>query len=112
MRAIVMHRTGGPEVLGLEDVPAPKPAAGDVLVELHARGVNYADTEWRRAKYRPTPLPWILGSEGAGIVVETGADGDATWRGRRVAFYAAPPATSGTYADLATCPARALMPLP
>src|SRR5438093_8079554 len=112
MRAIVMRRTGGPEVLVLEEVPAPRPQAGEALVELHARGVNYADTEWRRAKYRKTPLPWILGSEGAGVVVEVGDGVDAAWRGRRVAFYAAPPAVSGTYADLATCPAAALMPLP
>ena len=112
MRAIVMHRVGGPDVLELEDVPAPRPKAGDVLVELHACGVNFADTEWRRARYRPTPLPWILGSEGAGVVVATGADVDPGWRGRRVTFYAPPPATSGTYADLATCPAAALMPLP
>src|SRR5262245_14066 len=112
MRAIVMRRVGGPEVLELEDVPAPTPKAGDVLVELHARGVNFADTEWRRARYRPTPLPWILGSEGAGVVVAIGAGVDPAWRGRRVAFYAPAPATSGTYADLATCPAQALMPLP
>jgi len=112
MRAIVMRRTGGPDVLVLEEVPAPRPRAGEALVELHARGVNYADTEWRRAKYRETPLPWILGSEGAGVVVEVGDGVDTAWRGRRVAFYAAPPAVSGTYADLATCPATALMPLP
>src|SRR5262245_10558906 len=74
MRAIVMRRVGGPEVLELEDVPAPTPKAGDVLVEIHARGVNFADTEWRRARYRPTPLPWILGSEGAGVVVGVGAE--------------------------------------
>ncbi len=112
MRAIVMNQVGGPEVLELAEVPTPTPKAGDVLVELHARGVNFADTETRRARYRPTPLPWILGSEGAGVVVELGADVDAAWRGRRVAFYASPPAVSGTYADLATCPTTALMPLP
>jgi len=112
MRAIVMRRVGGPEVLELEEVPAPRPKPGDVLVEINARGVNFADTEWRRALYRPTPLPWILGSEGAGVVVETGADVDPAWKGRRVAFYAPPPTTSGTYADLATCPVTALMPLP
>ena len=98
MRAIVMYATGGPEVLELHEVPTPKPGPGDVLVEIHARGVNFADTEWRRAVYRPTPLPWILGSEGAGVVAETGADVDPAWRGRRVAFYASPPAVSGTYA--------------
>jgi NADPH2:quinone reductase len=94
------------------EIPAPVPKPGDVLVEIRARGVNFADTEWRRAVYRPTPLPWILGSEGAGVVVETGAGVDPAWRGRRVALYAPPPAVSGTYAELATCPAAALMPLP
>jgi len=67
VRAIVLHRTGGPEVLELEDVPAPSPKAGEVLVELHARGVGFADTERRSAKYGPTPVPCILGSEGAGV---------------------------------------------
>jgi NADPH2:quinone reductase len=112
MRAIVMQRVGGPEVLELAEVPAPAPKPGDVLVEMHATGVNFADTETRRARYRPTPLPWILGSEGAGVVVETGSGVDPAWRGRRVALYASPPAVSGTYAELATCPVSALVPLP
>jgi NADPH2:quinone reductase len=112
MRAIVMHATGGPEVLELAEVPAPRPKPGEVLVEVHARGVNFADTERRRARYGPTPLPWILGSEAAGIVVETAADVDPAWCGRRVALYASPPAVSGTYAELATCPVTALWPLP
>ena len=112
MRAIVMHRVGGPEVLELAEWPAPSPGAGEVLVAIRACGVNFADTEWRRARYRPTPLPWILGSEGAGVVMETGAGVDPSWRGRRVAFHAPPPAVSGAYAELATCPVPALMPLP
>ena len=112
MRAIVMRRVGGPEVLVLEDVPAPRPEAGDVLVDLHARGVNFADTERRRARYGPTPLPWILGSEGAGVIVETGAEVDSSWRGRRVALHAPPPEGSGTYADLVRCPTTTLLPLP
>jgi NADPH2:quinone reductase len=107
-----MRQVGGPEVLVLEDVAAPVPKAGDVLVEVHARGVNFADTETRRARYRPTPLPWIPGSEGAGVVVKTGAGVDSALRGRRVAFYASPPAVSGAYAEFATCPAAALLPLP
>ena len=112
MRAIVMQRVGGPEVLELADVAAPTPKPGDVLIAIHARGVNFADTETRRARYRPTPLPWILGGEGAGVVVEPGAGVGPAWRGRRVAFYAPPPAASGTYAEFATCPEVALMPLP
>ena len=112
MRAIVMHATGGPEVLELQVVPTPRPRRGEVLVEIHATGVNFADTEWRRARYRPTPLPWIPGSEAAGIVAETGPDVDPAWRGRRVMLYASPTAVSGTYAEFATCPTTALWPLP
>lgn len=112
MRAIVMQRVGGPEVLELAEVPVPTPGPGDVLVEIHACGVSFADTERRRAVYRPPPLPWIPGGEGAGVVVETGAGVDPAWRGRRVALYALPPAVSGTYAELATCPEAALVPLP
>jgi NADPH2:quinone reductase len=112
MRAIIMQRTGGPEVLELADAPAPTPGPGEVLVELRACGVNFADTEYRRALYRPTPVPSILGSEGAGVVIETGIGVDAAWRGQRVALYAARSVVSGTYAELATCPAAALLPLP
>lgn len=112
MHAIVMRKVGGPDVLELEELPAPKPKAGDVLVEIHARGVNFADTEWRRARYRPPPLPWIPGSEGAGVVVGTGPGVDPAWRGRRVALFAPQPAVSGTYADFATGPVSALMTLP
>jgi NADPH2:quinone reductase len=112
MRAIVMQRVGGPEVLELADVPVPSPKQGEVLVQLHARGVNFADTETRRARYRPTPLPWILGAEGAGVVMGLGEGVDPAWHGRRVAFHAPPPGVSGTYAELATAPVAALMPLP
>src|SRR5258708_39366206 len=99
MRAIVIRRVGGPEVLELEEVPAPRPKPGDVLVEIHARGVNFADTEWRRARYRPTPLPWILGSEGAGVVVETGADVDPNWMHRRGGGSSPPPPPAGAPAQ-------------
>ena len=112
MRAIIMQRTGGPEVLELGDAPAPAPGPGEALVEIRACGVNFADTEWRRAVYRPPPLPAIPGGEGAGVVVEIGPDVDPSWRGRRVALYAPRAAVSGTYAELATCPATALVALP
>src|SRR5687768_7214060 len=109
MRAVVMRKVGGPEVLELEEVAAPSPKPGEVLVELEARGVNFADTERRRAVYGETAVPCILGSEGAGVVVEVGAGVEAAWRGRRVALFAA---GIGTYADLVTCPVGALMALP
>lgn len=112
MRAIIMQRAGGPDVLEVARVPVPKLKAGEVLVEMHTRGVNFSETEVRRARYRPTPVPWVLGNEGAGVVVALGPDVDPAWRGHRVAFYAESPGTSGTYADFATSPVSELMPLP
>ena len=78
MRAIVMQRVGGPEVLGLAEVPAPSPRPGDVLIEIHARGVNFADTETRRARYQPTPLPWILGAKDTDVIMECNDGMDPT----------------------------------
>lgn len=113
MRAIVMRRSGGPEVLVLEnDFPRPEPAPGQVLVEIRARGVHYADTETRRAKYRPTPVPRVLGSEGMGIVVAVGANVGADHVGRRVAWFSPQPPATGTYAEFAAVPAAALLRLP
>ena len=48
MKAIVVREFGGPEVLKLEEIPTPKPAAGEVLVRIHAAGVNPADAQFRR----------------------------------------------------------------
>jgi NADPH2:quinone reductase len=113
IRAIVMRRVGGPEVLELADIPTPRPKAGEALVEVRAAGVNFADTERRRAVYqRPEPLPAVLGNEGAGVVVDVGDGVDPAWRGRRVALFARAVDVSGTYAELTTCPVEALSPLP
>src|SRR6476469_4106515 len=62
------HEFGGPEVLQLEDVPTPKPAAGQVLVRIHAAGVNPYDTYMRAGAYARKPgLPYTSGSDGAGV---------------------------------------------
>src|SRR5262249_12456010 len=97
MRAVVMQSVGGPEVLELERVPIPQLKSGEVMVELHARGVNFSETEWRRARYHPTPLPWILGSEGAGVVTAVGPHRGPPGRGRPGALYAPPPPPSGAH---------------
>jgi len=86
MRAIVVHRLGPPEVLELADVPRPEPGPGQVLVRLHATGVNFSDTERRRGVYKNLTLPWMPGTEGAGRVVSVGPDTDAGLIDRRVAF--------------------------
>ena len=111
MRAIVVQRLGPPEVLELVEVPVPEPGPGQVLVRLQATGVNFSDTERRRGVYATLVLPWFPGSEGAGEVVATGPDVDAALTGQRVAFWAMPPAVSGTYAEYAVAPATSLFPL-
>jgi NADPH:quinone reductase len=102
MRAIVVARFGGPEVLTLDTVPDPWPGPGEVRVRVRAVGVNFADTERRRMVYDPPPLPWTPGREAAGIVDQVGEGVDPSLRGRRVAFYSSRP--SGAYAELATVP--------
>ncbi|HEY2161258.1 MAG TPA: NADP-dependent oxidoreductase [Solirubrobacteraceae bacterium] len=73
MRAVVMHETGGPEVLRLEDVPKPEPADGQVLVRVCAASVNPMDWKIRRGG-RPVELPKILGSDISGTVEASRAD--------------------------------------
>lgn len=111
MRAIVVQRLGPPEVLELVEVPVPEPEPGQVLVRLQAAGVNFSDTERRRGVYANLRLPWTPGLEGAGEVVAAGSDVDPALVGQRVAFFAMPPAVSGTYAEYAVAPATSLFPL-
>jgi NADPH:quinone reductase-like Zn-dependent oxidoreductase len=67
MRAVVMHQTGGPEVLQLEDVPTPEPADGQVLIRVRAASVNPAD--WKaRSGNRSAQLPAIPGYDVSGSV--------------------------------------------
>jgi NADPH2:quinone reductase len=109
VRAIVVRALGGPEVLTLDSAPVPRPGPGEVLVRLHAIGVNFSDTERRRGVYDPPQLPWIPGNEAAGVVEEAGPGVEQEWLGRRVAFWA--PRTSGTYAEYACVTAAALFTL-
>ncbi len=109
MQAIVVTALGGPEVLTPGSAPAPGPGPGEVLVRLHAIGVNFSDAERRRGSYDPPALPWIPGNEAAGVVAATGVGVERAWLGRRVAFWA--PRTSGTYAEYACAPVTALFDL-
>jgi NADPH2:quinone reductase len=110
MRAIVVTRLGGPEVLTPAEVPLPVPGPGEVRVALRAIGVNFADTERRRGVYGSPALPWIPGNEGAGVVDALGAGADPALLGARVAFWA--PRTSGTYATHATVAAEHVLHFP
>ena len=73
MKAVVVTRSGGPEVLEVRDVPEPQPAPGEVVVRVEAVGINFADTMTTRGTYSGTPPPpFITGREFAGVVEGTG----------------------------------------
>ena len=110
MKAIRVHDFGGPEVLRLEDVADPKPGAGEVVVRIHAAGVNPVETYIRTGTYARKPtLPYTPGSDGGGVVEAVG-QGVTQWKkGDRVYVSAS---TSGTYAQLAVCPAERVHLLP
>jgi NADPH2:quinone reductase len=98
MNAIQVRNPGGPEVLEYVEVPKPEPREGELLVRVEAAGVNYIDVYHRSGLYK-LPLPFVPGSEGAGIVEATG---------ERVAWAMVP----GSYAEYAAVPAEKLVPLP
>ncbi|MCH8150673.1 MAG: alcohol dehydrogenase catalytic domain-containing protein [Planctomycetes bacterium] len=74
MQAIVCHEHGGPEVMRYEEVPQPKPTAGDVLIQAEAIGVNYVDTMRRSGKHPAAPeTPFTPGIEVCGRVAAIGS---------------------------------------
>lgn len=101
MHAVVIRETGGPEVLGWEEVPDPEPDGGEVLIRVHAAGVNPVDWKYRTGMAE-RELPAVLGNEASGVVEASRADGFA--EGDEVFGYAA----SGGYAELATTPADSI----
>lgn len=97
MKAIRVHQFGGPEVLKLEEIPTPQPAAGQVLVKVRAAGVNPADTYARSGNYAILPpLPYTPGTDGAGVIESVGDQVKTSKPGDRV--YVAK-SISGTYAE-------------
>jgi len=98
MHAIVMHETGGPEVLHFEEAERPEPGDGEVLIRVRAASVNPADWKARRGP-RDTALPVVLGHDVSGTVEVSRSDAFA--EGDDV-FGMAP---SGGYAEFATAPA-------
>lgn len=107
MRAIIVARTGGPEVLHVGERPVPEPAAGEVLIRIRVAGVNYIDTYHRRGLY-PLPLPFTPGIEGAGEVVKLGEGVNRFHTGERVVFCLG----MGGYAEYTAVPAWKVVPLP
>lgn len=83
MRAVVLEREGGPEVLAVRDVPVPEPGAGEVRVAVAFAALNRLDV-WIRLGMPSVPKPRVMGADGAGVVDAVGNGVDATLVGRRV----------------------------
>lgn len=109
MKAIHVEHLGGPEVLQYVDVPKPTPGPGEVLLQVEAASVNYADTMQRRGVYSHGPRPpFIPGLEVAGRVVELGEGVDSVQEGQRVMTFVG----RNGYAEFVAVPAHILMPVP
>jgi len=107
MKALRVHKYGGPEVLTLEEIPVPEPKAGEARVKIEAIGVNYIDVYQRTGLY-PLQTPFTLGTEGAGIVDAVGPNVTEVKKGERVGYAMIP----GSYAEYAIVPAARLVPIP
>ncbi len=118
MRRILVREFGGPDVMRLDEVPTPKPGAGEILVRVRAAGVNPVETYIRAGTYARKPnLPYVPGSDGAGEIEAVGA-GDNALKGFKpgdrvyIAGDNVSVAGAGTYADYAICAPTQLHRLP
>jgi len=105
--AIRIHQTGGPDVLGIEQVEVGAPGPGQARVRHTAIGVNFIDTYFRSGLY-PATLPFIPGSEAAAVVEAVGEGVDFLTPGDRVVYAATP----GAYAGQRLIAADSLIPIP
>ncbi|MEZ5655751.1 MAG: NAD(P)H-quinone oxidoreductase [Sphingobium sp.] len=109
MRAIGFDQPGGPDVLSAVSLPIPTPGAEDVLIKVHAAGVNRPDALQRAGKYPPPPgASPLLGLEVSGTVVQTGDDVDESLVGQDVCALA----NGGGYAEYVVVPAGQCLPVP
>src|SRR5438093_13433175 len=107
MKAIRIHQPGGPDALKLDEVPEPKPGAGQALVKIDAAGLNYIDVYFREGLYK-APLPFGIGLEAGGTVAAVGAGVPEVKVGDRVAYTDVP----GAYADFPVASAARLVVRP
>jgi len=105
--AMRIHQPGGPEAMRWESVDLPAPGPGEVLVENRAVGLNFIDVYYRTGHYK-APLPFVLGTEGVGVVEALGADVTGFARGDRVAYVN----PIGAYAERLIRPAARLVKVP
>ena len=107
--AVRVHKTGGPEVLTLDDIEIPAPGQGQIKIKQHACGVNFIDTYFRIGMYpSPVGLPFVSGNEGAGQITEVGPGVTDLKVGDRVAYVV----PLGGYAAERLLPAERAVKLP
>ena len=113
MKAVRIHEYGGPEVLVYEEVPKPEPGPAQILVKVAAATVNPVDVAVREDRF-PTPRqpPKILGSDGAGVVEQIGAEVTSVEIGERVAFSGLGIGSEGSYAEYAVIAETQVVHLP
>jgi NADPH:quinone reductase-like Zn-dependent oxidoreductase len=110
MKAVQIHEFGGPEVLKLEDLPRPEPGANEVLVRVHAAGVNPVDWKIREGKFGKIPLPSIMGVEFSGEVEALGPEVTEFRVGEAV--FGSVADASGSYAEYALAPVSQIIEKP
>jgi NADPH2:quinone reductase len=109
MKAIRIRTFGEPEVMQLEEVPDPQPGPGQVVVRVHAVGVNPVETYIRSGIYPKPPTPYTPGNDGSGVVEAVGPEASQISVGARVYIAGS---ISGTYAEKALCLATRVHQLP
>jgi NADPH2:quinone reductase len=107
MKAIRIHKTGGPEVLVVDDIPVPEPKPGEARIKVEAIGLNFIDIYHRTGLY-PLATPFTPGMEAAGVVDAVGDGVTEVKKGDRVAYCM----VVGSYAQYAIVPAWKLAPVP
>ena len=108
MKAVIISKTGGPEVLELKDIKLEDPKSNEVLIKNEAIGLNYIDTYHRSGLY-PVELPSNIGIEGAGIIEKIGPNVKNFKVGDKVAYASMP---IGSYATHRIFPTKKLVKVP
>lgn len=108
VKAIRVHKIGGPDVLQFEDITLPAPGPGEVLVQNRAIGLNFIDTYFRTGLYPAPQMPFVPGNEAAGEVVSVGPNVTEFKPGDRVAYIAG----LGCYAEQRVVAVNSVVALP
>jgi NADPH:quinone reductase len=109
VKAVELNGYDGFESLRVVEVEKPEPGASEVLIEVRAAGINYAEIELTKGRYHvPKQLPFVMGFEASGVVAEVGSQVEHYKLGDRVTSVV----SSGGYAEYAIAHAGCAIPIP